>query len=162
MLSVCKVLTFMYAAQILVHCCDTYGSWPMSSCIFMKSFSFWSIEVFTDFEGTRRRNKTIIFFPSWIGWFSITISLICRSGYFNLKNFFSLIQAMVDAFRSAIWCFRVVLDEIGEELRQNYLDELIYKLTSSDEAVIASAATRTLNIICDVYPPCVQQLCRYK
>ena len=64
--------------------------------------------------------------------------------------------------KNAPYYFRVVLDEIGEELRQNYLDELIYKLTSSDESAIASAATRTLNIICDVYPPCVQQLCRYK
>ena len=54
------------------------------------------------------------------------------------------------------------MDQLSEEMVQVYLDELIYKLTSSDDANVANAATRTLNIICDMWPKCIQLLCRYR
>lgn len=56
-----------------------------------------------------------------------------------------------------------ITEKIGDNTLFSLLDELVFKITSSDKSDIAWASIKTLLLICDFNPPVVHHLCtRYK
>ncbi|XP_074652826.1 IQ calmodulin-binding motif-containing protein 1-like [Tubulanus polymorphus] len=55
---------------------------------------------------------------------------------------------------------RAVISTLDEKQSNGILDELVYKLSISEDPDIASCSIRCLLALCDLYPPTIEALCR--